>query len=163
MNENYKIIRDPIHGDIKIKNLFLELLETPEVQRLYNIKQLGLAHLVFPGAHHTRLEHSLGVYNFASKVSEILDLKNNEKIILKCAAFLHDVGHGPFSHTLESILRTTLNIDHVDITEKIILGEYDIFNDEEKRECIGQNALDLVQKNYDIESTIIKWQELIER
>jgi len=55
MNTESKTIRDPIHGDIRIKGIFLELIEAPEIQRLYNIKQLGLAHLVFPGAHHTRL------------------------------------------------------------------------------------------------------------
>ena len=71
MNEKSKTIRDPIHGDIKIKGLFLELIEAPEIQRLYNIKQLGFAHLVFPGAHHTRLEHSLGSYYMASKASDI--------------------------------------------------------------------------------------------
>ncbi|MDH7507668.1 MAG: nucleotidyltransferase, partial [Candidatus Thermoplasmatota archaeon] len=62
-----KIIRDPIHGNIKLKGLFLDLIEAPEIQRLYNIKQLGLAHLVFPGAHHTRLEHSLGTYFISCK------------------------------------------------------------------------------------------------
>ena len=78
MSDGRKIIRDPIHGDIKLEGLFLDLLETPEIQRLYNIKQLGLAHLVFPGAHHTRLEHSLGTYYMASKAAEMLSLDKNE-------------------------------------------------------------------------------------
>ena len=62
MTVDHKIIRDPIHGDIRLGGMFLELIESPEVQRLYSIKQLGFAHLVFPGAHHTRLEHSLGSF-----------------------------------------------------------------------------------------------------
>jgi hypothetical protein len=128
-----KVVRDPIHGNIQIKDFFIQLLETPEVQRLYNIKQLGFAHLVFPGAHHTRLEHSLGTYNIATQLSEILDLDTKEKEIITCAAFLHDIGHGPFSHTLECILRQKFGVDHIDLTEQLILGEYEIFEPDEKK------------------------------
>jgi len=128
-----KIIRDPIHGDIKIEGIFLDFLEAPEIQRLYNIKQLGFAHLVFPGGHHTRFEHSLGTYFMAVKACEILELNDAQKELVSCAAFLHDIGHGPFSHTLESILRNALNVDHVDLTEKLILGEHTIFDDDEKK------------------------------
>jgi HD superfamily phosphohydrolase len=127
-----KTIRDPIHGDIKIEGLCLDLLEAPEIQRLYNIKQLGFAHLVFPGGHHTRLEHSLGTYFMAQKAAENLGLKNDDKELISCAALLHDIGHGPFSHTLESILRSSLNVDHVDLTEKLITGEHAIFDEVEK-------------------------------
>jgi len=133
ITNNSKIIRDPIHGNIQIKNYFIDLLETPEIQRLYNIKQLGFAHLVFPGAHHTRLEHSLGVYKIASQISDILEIEEYEKNILTCAAFVHDIGHGPFSHTLESILLEKFGVDHIDLTEKLILGEYDIFESEENK------------------------------
>ena len=108
MKSNKKIIRDSIHGNIKVEGVFADLIETPEIQRLSNIKQLGLAHLVFPGAHHTRLEHSLGTYHMAKILSETLTLNTDEKISLMCAALLHDVGHGPFSHTLESLLRNSL-------------------------------------------------------
>ncbi|UCB58338.1 MAG: HD domain-containing protein [Thermoplasmatales archaeon] len=132
MNSNVKIIRDPIHGDIKLEGFFLDLIETPEIQRLYNIKQLGFTHLVFPGAHHTRLEHSLGAYYLAFKASDSLKFDNDEKNLIACSAILHDIGHGPFSHTLESILRNSLNVDHVDLTEKLILGEYAIFDNCEK-------------------------------
>jgi len=132
MLNNQKIIRDPIHGNIKLDNFFIKLLETPELQRLYNIKQLGFAHLVFPGAHHTRLEHSLGVYSIASQISESLQLNKHEKKIVMCAALLHDIGHGPFSHTLESILLEKFGVDHVDLTEKLILGEYDVFEPRER-------------------------------
>ncbi len=147
MIEEHKVIRDPIHGDIKLDGIFLELLETPEIQRLYNIKQLGFAHLVFPGAHHTRLEHSLGTYHMASKAADILNMDKNEKQIITCAALLHDIGHGPFSHTLESILRNTLNFDHVDLTEKLILGEYGIFSSEEKKFIASPSVHELLEKN----------------
>jgi len=145
--DGHKIIRDSIHGDIKFKGLFLDLLETPEIQRLYNIRQLGLAHLVFPGAHHTRLEHSLGTYNIASKAAEILNLDKNDREIITCAALLHDIGHGPFSHTLESILRDTLDVDHIDLTEKLILGEYEIFESEEKKFITSSGVYELLDKN----------------
>lgn len=133
MAENHKVVRDPIHGDITITGCLVDLLETPEVQRLYNIKQLGFAHLVFPGAHHTRFEHSLGASTIASQISETLGLPDRERELITCAALLHDIGHGPFSHTLESILLEKLGVDHVDLTEKLILGEYEIVDAKEKQ------------------------------
>ena len=147
MNDTYKIIRDSIHGDIRVDGLFLDLLETPEIQRLYNIKQLGLAHLVFPGAHHTRLEHSLGSYTMADKATKKLDLDESERETIVGAALLHDIGHGPFSHTLESILRNTLNVDHVDLTEKLIFGEYEIFDSKEKKFITSKSVHDVLDKN----------------
>jgi len=130
--ENHKVVRDPIHGDIKVTGCLLELLGSPEVQRLHSIKQLGFAHLVFPGAHHTRFEHSLGACAIATRIADILELRNDEKDLLTSAALLHDVGHGPFSHTLESVLLERFGVNHVDLTEKLILGTYTIFDDTEK-------------------------------
>ena len=133
MIENHKIVRDPIHGDIKITGILDDLLKTPEVQRLHNIKQLGFAHLVFPGAHHTRFEHSLGCSMIASQIADILSLKDKEKTLITCAAQLHDIGHGPFSHTLESILLERFGVNHVDLTEKLILGHYNILDAKEQQ------------------------------
>ena len=147
MTSESKIIRDPIHGDIKLEGLFLELIEAPEIQRLYDIKQLGFAHLVFPGAHHTRLEHSLGTYHMAFKAAEQINLDKDEKEIITCAAFLHDIGHGPFSHTLEHILRDTLNADHIDLTEKLIFGEHEIYNEKEKEYIISPSVFEILKKH----------------
>jgi len=133
MAENRKVVRDPLHGDISITGCVADLLETPEVQRLYNIKQLGFAHLVFPGAHHTRFEHSLGASSIAARMSETLGLTDEERNLCTCAALLHDIGHGPFSHTLESILLEEFGVDHVDLTEKLIVGEYEIVDTKERR------------------------------
>jgi len=130
--ENHKIVRDPIHGDIRLTGCLLDLLSTPEVQRLHGIKQLGFAHLVFPGAHHTRFEHSLGACAIATRISDILELPSQEKDLVTCATLLHDIGHGPFSHTLEAILLERFGVDHVDLTEQLILGKYTIFDDTEK-------------------------------
>ncbi len=119
----YKTIQDTVHGSVKLSGPFLEILECPEFQRLHAISQLGLTKLVFPGANHTRLEHSIGTYHVAERMAESLDLKSQEKDIIKAAALLHDVGHAPFSHTLESILSKETGHDHMDITKKIITGD----------------------------------------
>jgi HD superfamily phosphohydrolase len=147
MVETLKIVRDPIHGDIKITGCLMDLLETPEVQRLHNIKQLGFAHLVFPGAHHTRFEHSLGSSMIASQIAEILALNESEKTLLTCAAQLHDIGHGPFSHTLESILLQRFGVDHVDLTEKLILGTYDVFEGNERTFITAPSVHEILEKH----------------
>jgi len=146
MNDESKIVRDPIHGDIKIKGVFLDLMDSPEIQRLYDIKQLGFAHLVFPGAHHTRLEHSLGAYYLAYRAADILDLNRDEKEIIACAAMLHDIGHGPFSHTLEYLLREQMNVDHIDLTEKLILGTHAIFESDEKEYVNTLSVFDVLNE-----------------
>ncbi|HEX16957.1 MAG TPA: HD domain-containing protein, partial [Thermoplasmatales archaeon] len=114
MRDDHKVVRDPIHGSIRFEGLFLDLLESPELQRLHSIKQLGFAYMVFPGANHTRLEHSMGAYHMAKRAGDALSLKEDDRIYLECSALLHDIGHGPFSHTLESLLRERFGIDHVD-------------------------------------------------
>lgn len=147
MGNHSKTIRDSIHGNIKIGGVFLDLLGAPEIQRLHNVKQLGLAHLVFPGAHHTRLEHSLGAYNMALKASEMLNLDESESELVTCAALLHDIGHGPFSHTLESILRDSLDVNHVDLTERLLFGEYEIFDSREKEFISSPSVHEILSKN----------------
>ena len=147
MSLKKKIIRDPIHGNIKFTGLVLDLIEAPELQRLYNIKQLGFTHLVFPGAHHTRLEHSIGTYYMASQISENLDIESYDEQLINCAALLHDIGHGPFSHTLEFILRELLNVDHVDLTEKLILGQHSIINENDRYLIASNSVLKIIEKN----------------
>lgn len=129
----YKIIHDTIHGTIKLDNPFLALLETPELQRLSNIHQLGLAYLVFPGANHTRLEHSLGTYHVALRMAQALNLPDEEQMLVKVAALLHDLGHGPYSHTIEYLMNTRLGIDHTELTRDIILGNYSILDEMEEK------------------------------
>ncbi|HHN81912.1 MAG TPA: HD domain-containing protein [Methanomicrobia archaeon] len=123
---NYKIIHDVVHGSIKLDEIMLDLAKTPELNRLHGIKQLGLVYLVFPGAHHTRFEHSLGVAHIASRIAHELKITEQEDTFVKAAGFLHDIGHGPFSHTLEYIFHDMLGIDHMQITKDIITGDYDI-------------------------------------
>ena len=95
----YKVLRDPVHGDIGIPRELLRLCDTPEFQRLRGIKMLGTASLVYPGATHTRFEHSLGTCHLTQtlldKIGEPPDLA------VLAAALLHDVTHIPFGHTIE--------------------------------------------------------------
>ena len=127
-----RVINDTIHGSFSIDGVREDLLGTPEFNKLSHIKQLGLAHLVFPGAHHTRFEHSLGVSHLAGRMAKSLCLTDQESTIVEVAAMLHDVGHGPYSHTLEHILHERGGADHMHITEGIITGDYDILSEEER-------------------------------
>ena len=103
----FKIFSDPVHGFISVpKNLILTLIQTPEVQRLRRIRQLGVGHLVFPGAEHTRFVHALGAMALMQDALQSLSEKGTsisteEYTAALAAALLHDIGHGPYSHTLE--------------------------------------------------------------
>lgn len=115
-----KIINDPVYGFITIDNpLIYEIISHPWYQRLRRIKQMALAHLVYPGAVHTRLHHSLGAYHLMCNA--LTELKNKgieitaeEETGAKIAILLHDIGHGPFSHALESVLMK--DIHHEDLS-----------------------------------------------
>ena len=101
-------IRDPIHGLIRLTDQEVSIIDTPPFQRLRRIKQLALANLVYPGALHTRFEHSLGTLHIADRILNTLDLKeqlyDTDIEIVRLAALLHDIGHGPFSHVSEYLL-----------------------------------------------------------
>src|SRR3990170_6654469 len=127
-----KTINDTVHGTIHLDPMVIDLMETLEIQRLSGIRQLGLTYLVFPGANHSRIEHCLGVSHVAGKLADALGLPPEEKGLVMAAGLLHDVGHGPFSHTLEHILSTRLAIDHMHLTQAIILGEDDNVRPEER-------------------------------
>jgi len=114
-------IRDPIHGFITPFETEFEIINTAIFQRLRKIKQLAMAYLVYPGANHTRFEHSLGVYHVASLMSDKLFPKKEDedtRRIVRAAALLHDIGHGPFSHISEDILER-FSDDAVGQKEKI--------------------------------------------
>src|SRR5213080_3737745 len=100
-----KLIRDAVHGDIEMGALEVELMDTPEFQRLRGIKQLGTAYLVFPSAVHTRFEHSLGTswmaYRILQAVRRAEAISQDEERLIRVSALLHDVTHIPFGHTLE--------------------------------------------------------------
>ena len=109
MNE-HKIINDPVFGFIKIpRGLLYDIVEHPLMQRLNRINQLGLASVVYPGARHTRFQHSLGAFHLMSEAILSLQQKGNfifdsEAEAVQAAILMHDIGHGPFSHVLENTL-----------------------------------------------------------
>ncbi len=111
----YKIFTDPIHGFISVpKGTVLRLLDHAYIQRLRRIRQLGLAYTVFPGAEHSRFSHALGAMGLMQKVIGSLKDKNttishDEHQSMLIAILLHDIGHGPFSHTLEHTLIKDFN------------------------------------------------------
>ena len=119
---NHKTIRDSVYGNIDLNEIFLDLLHQPEMQRLHNIRQLGLTYLVYPGANHTRFEHSLGTYYVARQMAEALDIAPAKKQTVSIAALLHDIGHGPFSHTLEYLMHQQTGTNHELITQEMIKG-----------------------------------------
>lgn len=103
-------LRDPLWNNIRIEGPYLRLLDTPAFQRLRYVRQLGLAHLVYPGATHSRFEHALGAYHLAQETVRILREASGhdgfpelDGRIVIAAALLHDIGHYPFSHALEEL------------------------------------------------------------
>ncbi len=126
-----KVIHDSVHGSVKVEGVFLDLLERPEMQRLHGVHQLGLAHYVFPGANHTRLEHSLGTYHIADKMCVALRLSEQERKTVLAAALLHDIGHAPFSHTLEEVVHDRMGKDHMDVSTDLVRGRYPVVSAED--------------------------------
>jgi HD superfamily phosphohydrolase len=117
-----KSIFDPIHGTVVLEGPALELVSTEAFQRLWGIRQTGFAHLVFPGANHTRLEHSLGTFSVAGRVAERLGLGDADAGHVRAAALLHDLGHGPFSHTLDGPMEEVLGHGHEARSRALIVG-----------------------------------------
>jgi uncharacterized protein len=124
-----KVFKDPVHEYVYVQDQTIwDLINTKEFQRLRRIRQLGTTYLTFHGAEHSRFSHSLGVYEITRRI--ISQFERNgypdwpacERLVSLCAALLHDVGHGPFSHSLEEIFDT----DHEEWTCNILLGDTDI-------------------------------------
>ncbi|HJV45761.1 MAG TPA: HD domain-containing protein [Bacillota bacterium] len=116
-----KVFKDPVHRYIHVKyKVIWDLIDTPEFQRLRRIRQLGTSMFTFHGAEHSRFNHSLGVYEIMRRiVGKFALLSEEEELLCLCSALLHDIGHGPFSHTFEKVFKT----DHEEWTRRIIEGE----------------------------------------
>ena len=116
-----KIINDPVYGFITVDHpLILQIISHPWYQRLRNIHQMAFAHLVYPGAVHSRLHHSLGAYHLMCiALSELkgkgIEITPEEELGAKVAILLHDIGHGPFSHALENELIKDVNHEAISI------------------------------------------------
>lgn len=119
-------IRDPVHGYIFANDIERAIIDTETFQRLRRIRQLAGCFLVYPGGQHSRFEHVIGSMFLAGKVGEILqsraylDFTEEDTRMVRSAALLHDVGHGPFSHMFEEVMAEKTNFTHEDMTQKII-------------------------------------------
>jgi len=127
-----KIINDPLYGFINISSeLIFDIIETPVFQRLRRINQMGLADFVYPGALHTRFHHALGAMHLMSRTLDNLrdkgnDISSKEYESALIAILLHDIGHGPFSHSLENVLMQ--NISHEEISLQLMQRLNKTFN-----------------------------------
>ncbi|MFC4098748.1 HD domain-containing protein [Paenibacillus xanthanilyticus] len=124
-----KVFKDPVHKYIYVQDRTIwNLINTKEFQRLRRIRQLGTSYLTFHGAEHSRFSHSLGVYEITRKIISQFerggyeDWPKEEKLVTLCAALLHDVGHGPFSHSIEEVFDT----HHEDWTCRILLEDTEV-------------------------------------
>lgn len=143
-----KVFRDPVHELIRVDpedSFVLNLMDTPEFQRLRRVRQLGVSALTYPGAEHSRFSHSLGVFNFAQRMLAILraryhrsstatDLLDQNAKTVKAAALLHDVGHSPFSHMAERAFG--MRGRHERKTIELVTGEGSI------REILSDHKID---------------------
>jgi len=122
-------IRDPLYGLIPITELENEVLATGRLQTLRRIKQLGLVNITYPGANHSRFEHMVGVMHLTSILLDEFqrrhesDLKDRDKQTVRLAGLLHDVGHGPFSHTFEELAKIETAVDHEKMTQIVLQSD----------------------------------------
>lgn len=126
-----RVILDPVHGYIDLNEFHTRLLDTARMQRLRRINQLGFANLVYPGANHTRFEHSMGVMHLCIKLFELgnVQIYKDQMDEIVAACLLHDIGHGPFSHATEKIIESYTNRPHDDVKKIISSGEIkDVLN-----------------------------------
>ncbi|SFC20725.1 hypothetical protein SAMN05443252_102197 [Bacillus sp. OV322] len=123
-----KVFKDPVHRYIHVRDRVIwDLIGTREFQRLRRVKQLGTTYLTFHGAEHSRLNHSLGVYEIVRRIIDDVfegrpEWNGDERLLSLCAALLHDLGHGPFSHSFEKVFDT----DHEHFTREIVLGDTEV-------------------------------------
>ncbi|MEN9348017.1 MAG: hypothetical protein RLZZ77_1528 [Bacteroidota bacterium] len=161
-----KIINDPVYGFVTIRHEFiLQLIDHPYFQRLRRITQLGLSHLVYPGAGHNRFQHAIGAMHLMQQAIDEIKLKKHtitdeEEIALLAAVLLHDIGHGPFSHALEHSIAHRVSHEHISslIMEKLneefggkLSLAIRIFNDQYEKHFLHQlvsSQLDMDRLDY---------------
>ncbi len=146
-----KVFKDPVHRYIHVRDRVIwDLIATKEFQRLRRIHQLGTTYLVFHGAEHSRFNHSLGVYEIVRRIiddsfSGRPQWNDSERLVTLCAALLHDLGHGPFSHAFEKVF----DLDHEYYTQQILLGDTEV-NEVLRRvgEEFPRKVADVIGKTY---------------
>ena len=129
-----KTIKDPVHGYVEVEDWVLPLLDSSMLQRLRYVKQLGFSYLVYPGANHTRFEHSLGTMHLAGLMCRQIGLEEPERRLILVAALIHDIGHGPLSHAIEPLMREYLGHSHHEIA--------DLFTGNELLDLLSETGID---------------------
>ncbi|HAX72277.1 MAG TPA: hypothetical protein DCY20_02000 [Firmicutes bacterium] len=144
-----KVFRDPVYGYVHVTDqLIWDLIQTKELQRLRRVKQLGGTHMVFHTAEHSRFSHSLGVYEMARRIIDSLNqrqpiLNEHERMLTLCAALLHDLGHGPFSHAFESVF----SVHHELFTQRVLLENTQVHEKlEQYKTGFSQEVADVINK-----------------
>ncbi|XP_034551820.1 deoxynucleoside triphosphate triphosphohydrolase SAMHD1 [Notolabrus celidotus] len=144
-----KVFNDPIHGHVELHPLLIKIIDTPQFQRLRNLKQLGGAYFVFPGASHNRFEHSIGVGHLAGRLVQALNERQPELLIscrdilcVQIAGLCHDLGHGPFSHLFDGkfIPRARPGINWKHETASLAMFDY-LVEDNNLRPVMEQHGL----------------------
>lgn len=149
--DEVKVFKDPVHRYVRVKEKVIwDLIATPEFQRLRRIKQLGTTFFTFHGAEHSRFNHSLGVYEIVRRIIKKIEnsphWKKEEELVTLCAALLHDVGHGPFSHSFEKVF----DLDHEQFTKRIILEDTEINRVlREKDPSFPERVAQIINQTYD--------------
>jgi HD superfamily phosphohydrolase len=164
-----RVIRDPVHGDIRLTEFESSLLDTREYQRLRHIKQLGFANLVYPGAEHTRLSHSLGTMHVADKILRSIEkitgerVHPEERLLARTYALVHDVTHIPFGHTLEDELSIFERHDrNEERIGRLILSDRSSLGTALRSTEYGRAALAFFDRRADIDERLHYLRELIE-
>ncbi|MEM3402588.1 MAG: HD domain-containing protein [Candidatus Hadarchaeales archaeon] len=119
-----RYVKDPIHGYISVNDVERRIIDTWPVQRLRGIKQLSVASVVYPGGDHTRFSHALGVMHMAGQIADVLkqsvEISKDEWQLVRLAALLHDIGHGPFSHSFEEVVVKHRKLNHEEMGKEIV-------------------------------------------
>lgn len=153
-----KVFKDPVHNYVHVQETIIwRLINTREFQRLRRIRQLGTSYLTFHGAEHSRFSHSLGVYEITRRIisqferSGYKDWLPEESLLTLCAALLHDLGHGPFSHSIEE----AFEMNHEDWTCRIILENTEITAIlKEVSEDFPEKVASVISKTYEHEIVV---------
>jgi HD superfamily phosphohydrolase len=147
-----KVFKDPVHKYIYVQDQAIwDLIDTKEFQRLRRIRQLGTSFMTFHGAEHSRFSHSLGVYEVARKIisqferNAYSEWPKEERLLTLCAALLHDIGHGPFSHSIEKVFGT----HHEEWTCQLVLGDTGVNRVLRQADpALPKNVSDVICKSY---------------
>ncbi|XP_039647664.1 deoxynucleoside triphosphate triphosphohydrolase SAMHD1-like [Perca fluviatilis] len=152
---DHKVFNDPIHGTVELHPLLIKIINTPQFQRLRNIKQLGGVYFVYPGASHNRFEHSIGVAHLAGQLVEALrtrqpelDIDDRDVLCVKIAGLCHDLGHGPFSHLYDKMFIPKVPYPPGPLGDKMAKWKHEEASVEMFDHLVKSNNLELEMKDH---------------